>query len=75
MFNELNRNVTWRDVIDLISMFGIGFLTLYAIACQYYGAIGAIVAIFTWYHSRTDRRLKKLEHELKVLKEVNDIKP
>lgn len=72
--SKTNKSITWHDILDIILMFVMVFLTLYAIANQYYWAIGAIVGIFTWYHSRTDRRLKQLEQELKILKEIDEIK-
>jgi hypothetical protein len=75
MNNRLNKPVTWRDILDIISAFGSAFIVLLAIAKGYYGVIGALVAIFVWNYSTTERRLKKLEHELKILKEVDDIKP
>lgn len=75
MNNRLNKPVTWHDILDIILMFVMAFLTVVAIAKGYYGAIGAIVGIFCWNIATMDRRLKKLEQELKILKEVNDIKP
>lgn len=64
MKNELFKKVTWRDVLDIIIMFGIMFMVLYAISEQYYGAIGALCGIFVYNTIRMERRIQKLEKKL-----------
>lgn len=64
MKNELFKKVTWRDVLDIVFMFGIVFMTLYAISKQYYGAIGAFCGIIAYNTARMDRRIRELEKRL-----------
>ena len=64
MKNELFRKVTWRDVLDIVLMIVIVIMVVYAIAKEYYGAIGAVFAIMFFYITRMERRIRKLEKKL-----------
>jgi|GEM_PF-6798092 len=64
MKNELFKKVTWRDVLDIVLMFGMAFMVLYAIAKQYYGAIAALCGIIVYNTARMERRIRELEKRL-----------
>jgi len=62
--NELFRKATWRDVFDIVIMFGIMFMVVFAFHGEYYGAIAAAFGIMVYNTTRMERRIRELEKRL-----------